>query len=86
MAGHPASDSARRHASRSLRRGCPVRARSGEEVALAQETPPEQRRYYRVAHHRHVVRRVVEAERNTLHQQRGADLNLVGAGGAGAWA
>ncbi len=64
--------------------GAAVRARIGEEVALALEAQAERRGDHRVAHHRHVVQRVVKAERKAHHQQRGADLDLVDAGRAGA--
>ena len=66
--------------------GAPVRARIGQEVALALETQAERRRDHRVAHDRHVVQRVVKAERKAHHQQRRADLDAGRAADAGAWA
>ena len=57
--------------------GAAVRARIGEEVALALEAQAEGRRDHRLAHHRQVVQRVVEAERKADDQQRAADLDLL---------
>ena len=54
-----------------------MRACVGEKVALTLETQAERRRDQRMAYHGHVMQRVVEAEREAHHQQRGADFNLV---------
>ena len=55
--------------------GTAVRARVGQEVALALEAQAERRRDHRLPHDREVVQRVVEAEREADDQQRGADLD-----------
>ena len=49
--------------------GAAVGARIGEEVALALKTQAEGRGDDRLAHHGHVVQRVVEAKRKTHDQQ-----------------
>ena len=56
--------------------GTAMGARVGEKVTLALEAQPERRCVHRLPHHRHVMQRVVEAERKTHDQQRRADFDV----------
>jgi hypothetical protein len=52
----------------------------GAKEALALEAQPERRGDDRLPHHRQVMQRVVEAEREAHHQQRHADLHALQVG------
>ena len=53
-------------------------ARIGQEISLALETKPERRCDDCVAHNRHVMQGVVEAQRESNDQKGGACLDCVG--------
>ena len=54
-----------------------VRAGVGQELTIAREAQAERRCERRLTHYRQVVKRVVEAERETDDRHRCADLDVV---------